>query len=67
MFFPILGPSSLPIVVAQLCVNKQLLCWSDMTDTEHYNLWFKRRRNVLESISVPLGLLVSFNPLKSIR
>jgi len=23
--------------------TEQLLCWSDMTYTEHYNIWFKRR------------------------
>jgi len=23
--------------------TEQLLCWSGMTDTEHYNIWFKRR------------------------
>jgi len=38
MQFLILGPSSLPIVVAQLGerhAKEQLLCWSGMTDTVH--------------------------------
>jgi len=38
MLFPILGPSSLPVVVAQLTKDmqtEQLLCCSGMTDTEH--------------------------------
>jgi len=38
MLFPTLEPSSLPIVVAQpdeRHANRQLLCWSGMTDTEH--------------------------------
>jgi len=38
MLFPILGPSSLPIVVAQPkkdIQTKQLLCWSGMTETEN--------------------------------
>jgi len=37
MLFPTLGPSSLPVVVAQLTKDmqaEQLLCWSGMTDTE---------------------------------
>jgi len=38
MLFPTLGPSSLPVVVAQpgeRHAKEQLLCWSGMTDTEH--------------------------------
>jgi len=41
MLFPILEPSSLPIVMAQPDEKRcnirteQLLCWSGMTDTEH--------------------------------
>jgi len=37
MLFPTLGPSSLPVVVAQPkdMQTEQLLCWSGMTDTEH--------------------------------
>jgi len=36
MLFPILGPSSLPVMVAQLDEIEQLLYyWSCMTDTEH--------------------------------
>jgi len=37
MLLPILGPSSLPIVVAQLddMQTKQLLYWSGITDAEH--------------------------------
>jgi len=38
MLFPILGPSSRPIMVAQPGeghATEQLLCWSGMTDTEH--------------------------------
>jgi len=34
MLFPTLGPSILPVVVAQRDAE-QLLCWSGMTDTEH--------------------------------
>jgi len=26
--------------------TEQLLYWSDMTDTEHKNIWFKRRRGM---------------------
>jgi len=38
MLFLTLGPSSLPVVVAQLTKDiqtEQLLFWSGMTDTEH--------------------------------
>jgi len=38
MLFPILGPSSLPVVVASLTKDmqtEQLLYWSGMTDTKH--------------------------------
>jgi len=40
MLFPTLGRSSLPVVVAQpdeRHTTEQLLCWSGITDTEHYN------------------------------
>jgi len=38
MLFPTLGPSTLPVVVAQPdegMQTEQLLCWSGMADTEH--------------------------------
>jgi len=46
MLFPILEPSSLPIVVAQpdeRHSTEQLLCWSSDRH-KAYNIWFKRRR-----------------------
>jgi len=38
MLFPILGPSSLPVVVSQpdkRHAKEQVLCWSGMTETVH--------------------------------
>jgi len=62
MLFPTLGPSSLPVVVAQPDVSyvlqtEQLLSWSGMTDIEqlraYYNIWFKRSgSNAKENFSI---------------
>jgi len=46
MLFPILGPSSLPGVVAQF--EEQLLCWSGITDTAHTTSGSKRRRSTIK-------------------
>jgi len=60
MLFSILGPNSLPVVVFQpdgRHANRQLLCWSGMTDTKvatsglneeaHFSYFFTRPKRVL--------------------
>jgi len=67
MVFPTLGPSSLPVVVAQPDENmqtEQLLWWEWYDRHRTYNIWFKERRSSLKtSLQVRVERHVCFNAL----